>query len=109
VIVASGGPASAFAPSRYRNNPIVFVSGTDPVKSGLVAASTAPAVHHRRDLFAATLAAKRLELLHELVPMPHDPGSGKPDNPNSEPSWLNSRRGAYDRAVTCRPESQLGE
>ena len=88
LIVASGGPASAFsAKAATTTIPIVFVSGTDPVKSGLVASLNRPGGNITGvTFFAAELATKRLELLHELVP---DASEilvlVNPSNPNAKP------------------------
>jgi putative tryptophan/tyrosine transport system substrate-binding protein len=97
VIVASGGPASAFAAKAATTTiPIVFVSGTDPVESGLVASLNHPGGNITGvTFFAATLVAKRLELLHELVP---DAGEitvlVNPSNPNAEPQLAELREAA---------------
>src|SRR5260370_5944906 len=83
VIVASGGPASAFAAKAATTTiPIVFVSGTDPVKARLVGSFN----HPRGNItgvtfFAATLAAKRLELPHETFPQ--KPQVACPSDPNN--------------------------
>jgi putative ABC transport system substrate-binding protein len=69
VIFAAGPPAAAAAKRATQTIPIVFVSGGDPVQMGLVSSFHRPSGNVTGFYFLATeLVAKRLALLHELLP-----------------------------------------
>jgi len=87
VIAALGGDPSVIAAKAATTSvPIVFASGTDPVKLGLVASLNRPGGNLTGvSLLSSPLLTKQLQLLREVIPTATTIGFlANPDNPNTE-------------------------
>jgi ABC-type uncharacterized transport system substrate-binding protein len=99
-VIATPGstPAALAAQAATTTIPIVFSIGGDPVQFGLVASLDRPGGNLTGGTFLSIeVGPKRLELLHELVPMATVVGLlVNPTNPNlAEPTTKNLRAAAH--------------
>ena len=85
--IFANGPSVATAKAATSTIPIVFMHGDDPVQLGLVASFNRPGGNITGvTILSGQLAAKRLDLLHQLVPRARDIAV------LIEPAWPTSAR-----------------
>jgi putative ABC transport system substrate-binding protein len=96
VIFAGGPPAVRASMQATSTIPIVFGIGEDPIKEGLVTNLSRPGGNVTGFTnFANQLVAKRLDLLHQLVPRAMELGFlANPTNPNIEPDTADVKAAA---------------
>src|SRR5262249_19452614 len=102
VLAATGGTISArAAKAATATIPIVFTTGDDPVRVGLVASLSRPDGNATGvSVFTARLGSKRLGLLHEMVPMASPIGVlVNPTNPDTEDEANDIREAARGLGV----------
>jgi putative tryptophan/tyrosine transport system substrate-binding protein len=103
VLAATGGVQSALAVKAANTSiPVVFANGSDPVQFGLVESLNRPGGNMTGvSFFTATLEAKRLGLLSELVPTARIFGIlNNPKNDNAENQMKDIAQGAL---ILSRP------
>ena len=97
VIHAQATPSALAAKSATTTIPIIFSIGTDPVSLGLVASLNRPGGNVTGVTFLAQeLTAKRLELLHEIVPTATSIGLlANPSGPQTEAEMRDAEIAAH--------------
>ena len=68
VMVTAGDPAALAAKAAGVKLPIVFITGQDPVRAGLVASMNRPGMATGINFYTGELGGKRMELLCAMVP-----------------------------------------
>jgi putative ABC transport system substrate-binding protein len=102
VLAATGGTISARAAKAATTTvPIVFTTGDDPVRVGLVASLNRPGANLTGvSVFTARLGSKRLGLLHEMVPSASPVAIlVNPTNPDTEDEAKDIQEAARDLGV----------
>lgn len=105
VMLVSTTPGNLAAKAATSTIPIVMVSVADPVGTGIVASLARPGGNITGITnIVAELAAKRLELLKEMVPgATHVAVIVNPDNPNAGPQMRSAEAAAKKLGIRLRP------
>jgi len=107
VIFAASSAAAVAAKAATSTVPIVYTGASDPVKLGLAASLGRPGGNLTGfTMYSHTFSAKRLEMLHEL--MPHARTIGVLVNP-ANPSAAQERQDLRDAAATLGLETTFAE
>jgi putative ABC transport system substrate-binding protein len=113
VIAADFLPAALAAKAATQTIPIVFLSGSDPIASGLVSSFNRPTGNVTGIAFMFTrLGPKNLELLHELMPKVETVSIlNNPANPNAAPqvSDLQAAAGSLGEQIEILNASSADE
>jgi putative tryptophan/tyrosine transport system substrate-binding protein len=109
VMFAGGAPAALAAKAATTKIPVVFTSGADPVKIGLVSSLNRPDANVTGvSILFRELEAKRLELLRELVPTARAVGLIFDSITSSEEAEIAARHlGLRFHSVPVATEDQL--
>jgi putative ABC transport system substrate-binding protein len=101
LVTAGGAPAAQAAKAATASIPIVFATGDDPVKAGLVASLNQPGGNATGvAVFVVSLLPKRLQLLRELVPTASTVGLLlNPNAPAAGPQLAEVQSAARDLGV----------
>jgi putative tryptophan/tyrosine transport system substrate-binding protein len=105
LIFSDGGTVTALAAQKATKTiPIVFMTGADPIKAGLVASLNRPGGNLTGVTIITNLViTKRLELLHELLPRIESVGLLlNPGNPNAEERLADVRAAAAARGWSIK-------
>ncbi len=107
VIVTIAGTITALAAKGATSSiPIVFVTGGDPVKAGLVGSLNRPGGNLTGvNVIAGSLDGKRLEVLHQAVPSANLIGVlHNPNNPNADLELKEMQTGAQKLGIQLLPK-----
>jgi putative tryptophan/tyrosine transport system substrate-binding protein len=104
IVTLSGTISALAAKAATTSVPILFVTGGDPVKAGLIVSLNRPGGNVTGiNLLAGLLDGKRVELLHEVAPNVVELAMLRnPNNPNSDPEIDEARAAAGTKGLRLR-------